>query len=106
RKLVIVYSVLSFFMAIIGVVFAYFVSLPAALHFLMGFSNETISSLVGVNEYYNFALAYLLGYALLFQLPIIISFINRIKPLNPGGMMKAQRWVILGSFIVAAILTP
>lgn len=106
RKLVITYSVLSFFMAIAGIVFAYFISLPAALHFLMGFSNETISSLVGVNEYYNFALAYLLGYALLFQLPIVISFINRIKPLKPSVMMKAQRWVILGSFIVAAILTP
>ncbi len=106
NRLIVRYSVYSSIMALAGVAFAYFISMPAALHFLMGFSNGTIESLVGVNEYYGFAIAYMLGYALLFQLPIIISFINKIKPLDPGSMMRAQRWVILFSFIVAAILTP
>lgn len=100
------YSLYSILLAYCGVMFAYFISLPAALHFLTNFGNQQIESWITVNEYYNFALAYLVGFALLFQLPPIILFINRIKPLKPGGMMKAQRWIVLGSFIVAAILTP
>jgi sec-independent protein translocase protein TatC len=93
-------------LAFAGVLFAYFVSLPAALHFLAKFGGAGVQSLITVDEYFNFALAYLAGFALLFQLPLLILFVNRIKPLTPGKMMGAQRFVILISFIVAAILTP
>jgi len=100
------YVIWSIMLAYSGVAFAYFVSLPAALHFLANFGGKDITSLITADEYYSFALSYLLGFALLFQLPIIVLFTNRIKPLKPGGMMKFQRWIILISFIVAAILTP
>lgn len=106
QSMILRYTLFSSIMAIAGVLFAYFISLPAALRFLTGFSGQNIESLIGVNEYYSFALAYIIGYALLFQLPIIILFINRIKPLKPIKMMRAQRWIILASFVTAAILTP
>ncbi|MDB5184782.1 MAG: Sec-independent protein translocase subunit TatC, sec-independent protein translocase protein TatC [Candidatus Saccharibacteria bacterium] len=106
RKGLVKYIVWSFMLAYAGVAFAYFVSLPAALHFLSGFGGDKVKALIGANEYFNFAIAYVGGFAFLFQLPLIILFINRIKPLKPSKMMKAQRWVILISFIVAAVLTP
>lgn len=106
KRAMVPYLVCSMLLAYGGVVFAYFISLPSALHFLTGFSNEDISALITANEYYDFVLAYLLGFAVLFQIPIVVLFINRIKPLTPGGMMKAQRYIILASFIIAAILTP
>ncbi|MDZ7786481.1 MAG: twin-arginine translocase subunit TatC [Candidatus Saccharibacteria bacterium] len=106
RRAVFTYLVWSANLAYIGVLFGYLVSLPAALHFLTRFGGESIQALITADEYFNFALAYIVGFALLFQLPLIILFINKIKPLKPSGMMKAQRWVILVSFIVAAILTP
>ena len=106
RLMVLTYLVWSANLAYIGVLFGYFISLPAALHFLTQFGGENIQALITADEYFNFALAYIVGFALLFQLPLIITFMNRIKPMKPGGMMKAQRWVILTSFIVAAILTP
>jgi sec-independent protein translocase protein TatC len=93
-------------MAFAGILFAYFFSLPAALHFLAKFGGENIQSLITADEYFNFALAYLAGFAVLFQLPLVILFINRIKPLKPGRMMSAQRYIILISFVIAAILTP
>lgn len=106
KKYVLRYSIYSILLAYSGVLFAYFISLPAALNFLTNFGGENVSSLITVDEYYSFALAYLLGFAILFQLPIIILFINKIKPLKPSGMMRAQKWVIVISFAVAAILTP
>lgn len=93
-------------LAILGILFAYFVSLPAALHFLANIDSENLQSIITVNEYLSFVAAYLSGFVVLFQLPLIMLFINRIKPQQPGSLMRKQRWVILGSFIVAAVLTP
>ena len=106
KKLIITYVSWAFVLAIAGVLFGYFVSLPAALHFLTTFGGDNIKSIIRADEYFNFALAYVAGFALIFQVPVITLFINRIKPLNPGRMMKLQRYIILFSFIVAAVLTP
>jgi sec-independent protein translocase protein TatC len=100
------YVIWSFVFAYGGVAFAYFISLPAALHFLTSFADKQIQSLINVNEYFNFAIAYIGGFALLFQLPLIILFINRLTPLPPRKMFSSLRYVVVGSFIVAAILTP
>ncbi len=106
KRTIIIYTFWSSLLAAFGLVFAYFISLPAALHFLTSIGGNNIESLIGANEYFNFALAYLAGFAALFQLPLVVSFINRIKPLKPSGMMKAQKYVILGSLMSAAVLTP
>jgi sec-independent protein translocase protein TatC len=100
------YSLVSVFLAIGGVIFAYTVSLPSALHFLTNFNKDQIQALITVDSYFTFVLTYLIGYALLFQTPILMLFINRVKPLEPGGMMKVQRIVVLASFVVAAVFTP
>lgn len=106
KKLIISFAAWSFILAIAGVLFGYFISLPAALHFLTAFGGDNIQSLIRADEYFNFALAYIAGFALIFQVPVVMLFINRIKPLPPGIMMKSQRYVILASFILSAILTP
>jgi sec-independent protein translocase protein TatC len=93
-------------LALIGAGFAYFISMPAALHFLGGFGSAEIKSLISTDEYLHFVMIYIAGYAALFQLPLILMFINWVRPLPPKRLMKQQRWVILGSFLIAAILTP
>lgn len=103
---VLAFAIWSFDLAYCGLAFAYFISLPSALHFLSQFGGSTVQSLITVDEYFSFALAYLAGFAIMFQVPLIILFVNRIKPLKPKKMFGAQRYVILFSFIAAAILTP
>lgn len=98
--------VVSSCLAVAGVAFAYYVSLPAALHFLNNFSTGSVTSLISANEYFTFVMIYMAGFAALFQMPLILAFINKVTPLTPHLMMQKQRFVILGSFIVAAILTP
>lgn len=100
------YSLISVLLAAGGVAFAYYISLPSALNFLTNFNKDQIQSLITADSYFTFVITYLIGYAVLFQTPIIMLFINRVKPLEPGSMMKVQRYVVLGSFVVAAILTP
>ncbi|MDQ3159018.1 MAG: twin-arginine translocase subunit TatC [bacterium] len=96
----------SVILAVAGVSFAYFVSLPAALHFLGNFSTGSITSLISANEYFNFVMIYMLVFGVLFQMPLIIYFINKVTPLTPQILMRKQRIVILASFVIAALVTP
>jgi sec-independent protein translocase protein TatC len=97
----------SSFLALAGIAFGYFVGLPAAMRFLLqNFSSDQISALITIQSYMSFVLVYLLGSALLFQLPLILILINRVKPLKPSMLMRQQRWVVLGAFIIGAIISP
>ncbi len=96
----------SILLALAGAAFAYYVSLPAALYFLNNFNSEQISSLISAQEYFNFVILYIGGFAALFQMPLIFLFINKITPLKPASLLKKQRTVILVSFLIAAVLTP
>lgn len=96
----------SFLLAIGGGLFAYFAGLPAALHFLTGFTIENVSAMLTVESYLAFVVTYVLGFAALFQIPLILMIINTIRPIPPKSLMGFQRFVILGAFIVAAIISP
>jgi sec-independent protein translocase protein TatC len=106
RKSAVFYVGLSSTFAIIGVLFAYFVSLPGALHFLTGLNIEHIQAMLTVDSYLSFVVTYLLGAAILFQIPLLLLIINTMTPLKPSKLMKIQRFVILGAFIVAAVISP
>lgn len=107
-KLVLRLTVASSLLAVLGVAFGYYIGLPAAIHFLSGMltGNGQIEALLTLSDYLSFIMIYLAGSALIFQLPVILFFINHIKPLRLRGLMRAQRWIILGAFVVAAIITP
>lgn len=94
-------------LGLIGMAFGYFIGLPAALHLLFNqFVNVQVQPLVTIQSYFSFVLVYMLGSALLFQLPLIILLINHIKPLKPKRLFHYERWVILISFVMASILNP
>ncbi len=96
----------SILLTIAGVSFAYNVSLPPTLNFLTGFDSDIISSLISTSEYLSFIKLYLTAFALIFQIPLILLIINNIKPINPQKMLKSQKYVVVFSFIAAAIISP
>lgn len=98
--------VLSLLLAIIGASFAYFVSLPAALNFLTNFSDKSLESLITTQDYLSFLSIYLLGFILIFQIPLILYIINSVTPLPPSKMIGGLRVVAVLSVIAAAIITP
>lgn len=97
---------ISCLLVLCGMSFAYFVSLPASLYFLNKFSTSQIQSLISTTEYFSFITRYIFGFGLLFQLPLALIVVNSVKKISPSVLMRYQRWVILSSFIAAAILTP
>jgi len=100
------YSLSSLLLAAVGVAFSYFLALPAAIQFLTSFDLKNISPMLTVESYLSFVMTYLLAGALLFQLPLFMTIINRIKPMTPRMLMSGQRHVILWSVVFAAVISP
>lgn len=106
KWLVVGYTLSSWPLAIGGSAFAYYISLPAALNLLSMFATDDIKSLIAADQYMRFIMIYLVGFAIMFQLPVVVLLINNISPLRPMKLLSYTGYVVLGSFIAAAILTP
>jgi sec-independent protein translocase protein TatC len=100
-------SAISGLVAVLGIVFGYFIGLPTALHFLLHqFQTSQIKPLITVQSYMSFVMVYMVGSALMFQVPLFLIFINRIKPLKPSRLFHYERWVILIAFVMAGLMNP
>lgn len=94
----------SIILTLCGVAFGYFIVLPTTLHFFSGFDRNSIHALISANEYLTLVLGILATFAFIFQLPLIISIVDHIKPLTPQQLGKYRRHVFVGSLILAVIL--
>ncbi len=106
RKLIVTFMVLSSLLAIGGAAFGYFVTIPAALHFLASFAGSAVTPNLTADSYLNFVVGYVLGLALLFQLPLLLFLFDHVRPFPPGTLIATQRFVIVGATVMAAIITP
>jgi sec-independent protein translocase protein TatC len=107
RKFLLLASASAGIVAACGLLFGYFIGLPSALHFLLHqFATVQVRPLITIQSYMQFVALYLFGSALMFQLPLILLLINRIKPLKPSSLFKYERHLIAGSFVVAFIMNP
>ena len=100
------FTFISLLLSILGLAYAYFVSLPAALKFLVGFNNDSLRPLIGAKDYMQFIAAYAIGAIITFQLPLIFWFANKVRRFPPGGLFRAQRPVVVGIAIVSGVITP
>lgn len=94
----------SLLLLLVGVGFGYLVILPLTLHFFAGFGNTQIKPLISAADYLSLVMGVLATFAVLFQLPLVVLLINRITPLTPGGLMKYQKHVIIGSLVISLVL--
>lgn len=104
RLRVYVTSVLSLFLALAGMAFGFNIILPASLHFFAGFQMEGLESIISADSYLTLVTNILVTFALAFQMPLIISFIDHIKPLKPQQLFKMEKWVVLGSLVISAFV--
>lgn len=94
----------SVIMAATGVIFAFTCILPGTLKFFEGFQVSGLHALISADSYLNFVTNMIITFILVFQLPLLISLIDSVKPLPPRKMIKMEKWVILGSLIIASLV--
>ena len=86
--------------------FGYFVVLPPAFRFLIGYSTDVLRPLPGVSEYFSLALRLLIAFGAVFELPVLMVFLARVGLVNVSFLNRNRKYAFLISFVVAAILTP
>jgi sec-independent protein translocase protein TatC len=87
-----------------GVLFGYFVVLPAAVHFFQNFNSSEFNVLVQANQYYKFAATTLLAMGFLFQVPVGIVAVSRAGLITARGLRRNRRYALLACGLVAAVL--
>ncbi len=100
---VLVTTLFSTILAISGAVFAYYVILPGTLSFFKGFQVSGLNALISADNYLGFVTNIIAMFAVVFQIPLLLHFIDKIKPLEPKNLLKYEKWVILGSLVVALL---
>ncbi len=88
----------------VGVLFGYFVVLPAALRFLVNFNSSEFNTQVQAAPYYQFAATVLLAMGLVFQVPVAILGATRVGLVTPKQLRGARRYAIVACAAVAAFL--
>src|SRR5215216_7174224 len=87
-----------------GVVFAYFLVLPAAVNFLQNFNDDNFDILLQARDYYKFAIMVLAAMGLLFQMPIVILAVTRMGILSTTQLRKNRRYAILVIAVIAMLM--
>ena len=87
-----------------GVMFGYFVVLPAAVRFFQNFNSGQFNVLVQASQYYHFAAVILLAMGLVFQVPVAILAATRSGVVTPHQLRHNRRYAILACGAVAAFL--
>ena len=95
----------SFFF-IAGGAFGHFYMFPVTFRFLGSYGGTDMQFLPKVDEYYTFYSWFLLGLGLVFQLPVVIFVLARIGLVTPMFLLRQFKFAVLGSFIIAAVITP
>lgn len=89
-----------------GALFGYFIVFPWGFKFFLGFASETIRPLPSMKEYLSFSSKLLLAFGLVFELPLVITFLAKLGLVSVEFLKKNRKYALLLFFIGAAILTP
>ena len=87
-----------------GVAFAYFVVMPAAVHFLLNFNEGQFNVQVRARDYYSFFSMTEIACGLIFQMPLAIIAVTRLGIVRVEQLSQNRRYAYLAIAIVAAAL--
>lgn len=106
------YLVATPFLFLLGAAVVYFVAMPLAMKFFLsmeqagGVDQVQIMLTARVSEYLGLITALILGFGIMFQLPVVLTLLARAGMLSSQTLREKRKFAILGIFIAAAILTP
>src|SRR5918995_2644122 len=104
RRVVLPFLLAVPFLFIAGVVFAYFVVIPAATQFLLNFNASEFNIEVRAREYYSFFALTCLAVGVLFQIPIGVLAVTRLGITTPERLARNRKYAILVIAVVAMLL--
>jgi sec-independent protein translocase protein TatC len=106
KRYAIPFVIFSTLLFVGGASFGYFIVFPFGFKFFISFATDFIQPAPKLKEYLSFCSMLLLTFGLVFELPLFIFFLSKLGVVNAQMLSRNRRYVILGMFAIAAILTP
>ena len=112
KNVVLPYLLATPVLFILGSALVYYLIMPLAIKFFLSFESIggngalPIQLEAKVNEYLSLIMRLILAFGLCFQLPVALTLMARVGLVSSEGLKKNRKYVMVGVFAVAAILTP
>ncbi len=90
----------------VGLGFAYFLLIPAALKFFISYGADVVEAMYSIDKYFNFILLLMFMTGLAFQVPVIQLILGYLDIVSSAQMLSGWRYVVLGGVILGAVITP
>lgn len=90
----------------IGILFAYKITVPFMLNFLIGLSSTTVQASISIEKYTSFLLTVFMIFGIIFEMPLLSVVLTNLGLIKPDLLKKIRKPAIVVSFILAAIITP
>ena len=89
-----------------GAAFAYFVMLPSAIPFLLGFLSDVVQPTWMVDEYIPFVLSLVFWVGVSFETPLLVYFLARLGILSSKQLISGWRVAVVAIAVLSAAITP
>lgn len=96
----------SIVMFALGMLYCYFIVFRMVFMFIAGFSPESVNFAPDIDAYFSFVITMFVAFGITFEVPIVVMVLNRMGVASYERMCKIRPYVIVGAFVVAAIVTP
>ena len=106
KKIILPLLISSIILFGVGLLFSYYILIPAALNFFISYSSDVVEPLWSIDQYFDFILLIFLTTGLAFQIPVLQIILGLLDIISGRQMLEAWKYVVLGSTIIGAILTP
>ena len=98
------------FLFALGASLAYFVVMPTAFHFFLGFQGNSsglaVEALPSADAYLGLVMQFILAFGICFLMPVLLMLLNRAGFVTRAQLIAMRRYMIVAAFILAAVLTP
>jgi sec-independent protein translocase protein TatC len=106
KRWVVPLVIASFLLFVSGMAFAYFAVFPMVFGFITASAPEGVAVMTDIDKYLSFVLTMFLAFGVTFQVPVAVVAMVKMGFITVDKLREIRRYVIVGAFIVAAVLTP
>jgi len=105
KKWVLPFVIATTFFFLLGGAFGYFVVFPMACKFFLNIGKD-FTAIITINEYFTLAFRILFGIAIIFELPVLVFLLAKLRVVNARFLIRYFKYAVVAIFILAAVITP
>jgi len=106
KKLAVPIIVASTLLFLVGVAFCYYFVFGTVFKFINDFAPKSITPAPDIEAYFTFVITMFLAFGLTFEIPIVVIILVRAGVVSVEKLKEVRPYVIVGAFVVAAVVTP